>query len=316
MKSIFNISRLILIILLFHCCKKDDTLPPSVMTLSATEITNTAATLNGTANANNGSTTVSFEYGPTTSYGQIIQVQAPLSGSDLTNCNSSITGLMSGITYHYRIKAVNSMGSTNGEDLQFITTIQDPDGNIYTTTTIGTQTWLKENLKTTKLSDGTPITNTTLSDDWKILTTPAYCWYNNDPTYKSVYGALFNWYAVNTNKLCPDGWHVPSDAEWTILTNFLGGESVAGGKLKETGTTHWYDPNYGATNESGFMALPGAARANYGVFDNIGPAGNWWSSSENGAYGPWYRAIYANSTVVNSLNANPKEGLSIRCVRN
>src|SRR5664280_3669536 len=107
---------------------RDNTLPPSVMTISATEITNTTATLNGTVNANNGSTTVSFEYGLTTSYGQIIQVQIPLTGSDLATFNSSITGLTSGITYHYRIKAVNSKGSINGEAMQFITTIQDPDG--------------------------------------------------------------------------------------------------------------------------------------------------------------------------------------------
>ncbi|MBI5010148.1 MAG: fibrobacter succinogenes major paralogous domain-containing protein, partial [Bacteroidia bacterium] len=136
--------------------------------------------------------------------------------------------------------------------------VSDIDGNVYQTVTIGTQVWMKENLKTTKLNDGIALPNVIDNAAWAALTTTGYCWYNNDATtYKSTYGALYNWYAVNTGKLCPIGWHVPSDDEWTLLTTFRGGYSVAGGKLKETGTLHWTSPNTGATNETGFTALPG-----------------------------------------------------------
>ena len=117
------------------------------------------------------------------------------------------------------------------------TTVSDADGYVYHTVTIGAQVWMVENLKTTKYNDGTAIPLVTDSTAWAILTIPGYCWYNNDAvTYKATYGALYNWYAVNTGKLAPKGWHVPADAEWTKLITFLGGEDVAGGKMKSTGT--------------------------------------------------------------------------------
>ena len=134
--------------------------------------------------------------------------------------------------------------------------IADIDGNIYNTVIIGTQVWMKENLKATKLNDGTNILLETDNATWISLTDPAYCWYNNDASsYKNTYGALYNWFTVETGKLCPTGWHVPSDAEWFTLIDFLGGESVAGGKLKEIGNTHWNSPNTGATDEYGFTAI-------------------------------------------------------------
>ena len=136
-------------------------------------------------------------------------------------------------------------------------TATDIDGNVYHTVTIGTQIWMVENLKTTRYNDGSPIPFVTDSSSWSNLTTPGYCWYNNDTTNKNTYGALYNWFAVNTGKLAPTGWHVPTDDEWTTLTTYLGGESIAGGKLKETGTTHWRTPNAGATNEIGFTASSG-----------------------------------------------------------
>ena len=133
--------------------------------------------------------------------------------------------------------------------------VKDIDGNIYHTVTIGNQVWMVENLKTTRYNDGTAIPNVTDSSVWSKLSTPAYCWYNNDASsYKATYGALYNWYAVNVQKLCPKGWHVASNAEFYALNSFLDGEC---GKLKEAGTIHWYSPNKGATNETGFTALPG-----------------------------------------------------------
>jgi uncharacterized protein (TIGR02145 family) len=195
-------------------------------------------------------------------------------------------------------------------------TVKDIDGNVYTSVTIGNQVWMAENLKTTKYNDGTAIPLVADDKAWEALTTPAYCWYNNDATAnKKTYGALYNWYTVNTKKLCPTGWHVPSDAEWTTLTTNLGGESVAGGKLKETGTTHWQSPNMGATNETGFTALPGGYRNNYGPYNDIGYYGYWWSATEANATYAWYRHLsYANSYVYRNY-FNKHYGFSVRCLR-
>jgi uncharacterized protein (TIGR02145 family) len=184
-------------------------------------------------------------------------------------------------------------------------TVKDIDGNIYKTVTIGTQVWMADDKA------------------WKTLTTPAYCWYKNDATAnKNKYGALYNWYAVNTNKLCPRGWHVPTDIEWRTLTNYLGGESVAGGKLKETGTTHWESPNTGATNESGFKALPSGYRNYAGGFDDSGSNveifrsnGCWWSSTELYTFNAYYRRLYNSLSDVYSSLSVKQCGYSVRCLR-
>jgi uncharacterized protein (TIGR02145 family) len=196
-------------------------------------------------------------------------------------------------------------------------TITDVDGNTYNTVSIGTQTWFKENLKTTKYNDGTDIPLVTDATAWVALTTTAYCWYNNDAaTNKSTFGALYNWYTVNTGKLCPSGWHVPTDAEWNTLTAFLGGEGVAGGKLKEIGTTHWGSPNAGADNSSGFTALPGGCRGgDHGTFGLIGNTGYWWSSSEGFASNAWYLSMYSITSNVYSNDVHKYHGFSVRCVR-
>jgi uncharacterized protein (TIGR02145 family) len=202
-------------------------------------------------------------------------------------------------------------------------TISDIDGNVYKTITIGNQVWMKENLKTTKYNDGKAIP--LVKDDmvWKELTTPAFCWNNNDETAnKNKYGALYNWYTVNTNKLCPGGWHVPTNAEWTILTTYLGGESVAGGKLKETGTTHWESPNTGATNEKGFTALPGGSRNYAGAFNYTGSNviffrsnGCWWSSTGLSDFNAYYRRLYNSLSEVYSSLSVKQFGYSIRCMK-
>jgi len=197
------------------------------------------------------------------------------------------------------------------------TIVKDTDGNIYHTVSIGTQVWMVENLKTTKYNDGTAIPLVTDITAWINLTTPGYCWYNNDDTkYKTPYGALYNRYAVNTGKLCPTGWHIPTDAEWTKLTTYLGGDSVAGGKLKETGTTHWQSPNPGATNVTGFTALPGGYRDYDGVFGNFGYYGYWWNSTEDNTYYTWFRVLSSSSSIVIRNFDNQGRGYSVRCVRN
>ena len=160
------------------------------------------------------------------------------------------------------------------------TIVKDIDGNQYKTVLIGKQVWLKENLKTTKFNDGTEIKNVTNNDEWANLTSPAYSWYYNDETAnKKTYGAFYNWYAVNSKKLCPAGWHVPSDAEWIALATYIRIDSISGGKLKEEGTSHWKIPNKYATNETGFTALPGGYRSVLGVFNSLGINGYWWSTT-------------------------------------
>jgi uncharacterized protein (TIGR02145 family) len=185
----------------------------------------------------------------------------------------------------------------------------------FPTVKIGDQVWMAENLKTDKYNDGTNIPLVTDSTAWSNLTTPGYCWYKNDTSNKKLFGALYNWYTVNTGKLCPKGWHVPTDADWTILTTFLGGESTGGSKLKESGIINWASPNSEATDETGFRALPGGYRFFSGTFLNKSSYGFWWSSSENFTSSAWLRGMYYNSSEVSSLSFSKSNGFSVRCVR-
>jgi len=196
-------------------------------------------------------------------------------------------------------------------------TVTDIDGNVYTTVVIGTRTWMVENLKVTRYRNGDAISNVTDNTAWAGLTTGAYCWYNNNIANKTPYGALYNWFAVNDPRnIAPAGWHVPSDAEWTTLITYLGGESVAGGKMKEAGTTHWLSPNTDADNSSGFAALPGGYRFGYdGTFDYLGIVGGYWSSTQNGAFGAWYRSLYYDNASAYRSDDGKQLGLSVRCVR-
>ena len=195
--------------------------------------------------------------------------------------------------------------------------------------TIGTQIWTNKNLEVSTYRDGTPIPQVTDPTAWANLTTGAWCYYNNDPANGEVYGKLYNWYAsagiydaasLNDTTLrkqfAPVGWHVPSDAEWTVLTDFLGGENVAGGKMKSTSILLWQSPNGDATNESGFTGLPGGYRHDYdGTYGNIGYDGLWWSSSEYGSGASWPRTLFYNNGVVYMNFAIKKSGLSVRLIK-
>jgi uncharacterized protein (TIGR02145 family) len=194
-------------------------------------------------------------------------------------------------------------------------TIRDLDGNTYNTAKIGSLTWMIENLKTTRFNDGTTIPIVTDKTAWAALSTPAYCWYNNDTTYKNAYGALYNGYTISTGKLCPAGWHVSTNTEWSALLASLGGESVAGAKLKETGSNHWSVPNSGATNESLFTALPGGSRYSNGLFFSIKNLGYWWSPIERNTFNSWYRSMYYQDNAVSLNFIDSTNGFSVRCVK-
>jgi len=195
--------------------------------------------------------------------------------------------------------------------------ISDIDGNIYHSVTIGSQVWMIENLKTTKFNDGTTIPQVNDEYLWYQLKTPGLCWYFMDTIkHKDTYGVLYNWYAVNTGKLAPKGWHIPSFDEWTALVNYEGGDSLAGAKLKEQGTSHWMSPNTDANNESGFTALPGGcfAQINYGR----GYYGYWWSSSKDSGNEQtgWFWALSYDYYDVYRNLFPMYYGLTVRCVKN
>jgi len=296
---------------------------PMVATSAATAMTSSSVTLNGKVNPNGASTTITFEYGITTSYGSTATaVQSPAAGSIPVNVSANITGLSGSTTYHYRVKAVNAGGTIYGADAVFTTqtalpTASDYDGNSYNIVTIGTQEWMQRNLLVTHYSNGDAISNVTDNATWGGLSTAAYSWYNNDAgTYKETYGALYNWYAANDiRNVCPTGWHVPTDAEFTALSTYLGGESVAGGKLKEEGYTHWISPNTGATNETGFTALPGGERETDGGYSAIEYSAFLWSATPWDANSSWARFIANSQEYVLRSYYNNKYGYSVRCIK-
>lgn len=305
------------------------------VTQTVTNVTMIGATLNGTVFANSLSTIATFEYGISTNYESSVAASPnELTGDGWVGVIANISGL-NGITkYHYRIKAANATGTKFGNDLSFATlgqsgTVTDIDNNTYKTIEIGNQVWMAENLKTTKYSDGTeiPLTNTTAA--WNELTTTskAYCLYNDDINNKETYGALYTWPAAmngavsstanpsGVQGVCPTSWHLPSDAEWTELKIYLGGDGIAGGKLKETGTTHWLSPNEGATNESGFTALPGGWRDSLGDFYSIGYYGAWWSASENSTSTACQQSVNNSQSGISGDCLNKNHGFSVRCLR-
>ncbi len=198
-------------------------------------------------------------------------------------------------------------------------TITDIDGNVYQTVKIGAQWWMAENLKTRKFNDGSSILLITDDSMWCHISSPGFCYFNNDSiTYKNEYGALYNKYAVLTGKLAPIGWHVPTNAEYQTLIDYLGGISVAGGKMKEIGTIHWSSPNAGADNSSGFTGLPGGIREKWvGTFEAMNREfGYWWTGSDAGHVILYH---YNSMVALSEMNYNGqylKSGYSVRCVRN
>jgi len=257
---------------------------------------------------------------------------------------SAISGLNPNWDYHVRAYATNSAGTAYGNEITFTTlqnstainvpgpNVTDIDSNTYQSVTNCGLTFTKQNLNVSKYSDGTPIPQVTDPTQWSNLTTGAWCYYNNTTATDTIttFGKLYNWYAVAgihnaaslTNpvlrkKLAPAGWHIPTDAEWTNLTTFLGGTTVAGGKMKEAGLTHWEAPNTAATNSSGFTGLPGGYRSiDGGIFTSIGYSGNWWSSTEFDGSIAWSRSLSNTvSNVYRSTFQYKSDGISVRCVR-
>lgn len=195
--------------------------------------------------------------------------------------------------------------------------VSDVDGNHYSAVRIGDQVWMAENLKTTKLNDGTSLENVADPSDWTNWNDPAMCWFYNDiTTYKNSFGGLYNWHAVNTSTLCPQGWHVPSSIEWDQLVTFLGGDLLAGGALKETGIIYWPTPNVGATNSTGFSARAcGRREASAGSFVEDYEVGLFWTSTSVDAQNAYENTLYPEGTMVQTLQVSKYQGNSVRCVK-
>ncbi|HBE42142.1 MAG TPA: hypothetical protein DDW27_13215 [Bacteroidales bacterium] len=220
---------------------------------------------------------------------------------------------LTGISGKYR--TVMTVVPTEGKPITFsFIACTDKDFNNYSIVQIGLQTWMAENLKTTKYNDGTAIDNLTDASAWSFLYSPAYCLWGNDAANKDVYGALYNWYAVSTGKLCPSGWHVSTDNDWKVLEGYIVGDSDAN-KLKETGTTHWPSPNSGATNATGFTALPGGHRGDLGSFYAKGDNGQFWCNSEYSYTNAWNRGIINEFSTVVRKNNSKVNGFSVRCLK-
>jgi uncharacterized protein (TIGR02145 family) len=300
---------------------------PTVTTTAVSNIAQTTATGGGNVTADGYATVSARGVCWSTSSNPTTAGSYNSEGSGTGTFTSNLTGLTAGTLYYVRAYATNSVGTAYGNEINFNTSISDFDGNLYKTVTIGSQVWMAENLKTTKYNDGIELPNISANSTWAGLSSGAYCWYqNNYATYGSVSAAMYNWYAVNTGKLCPTGWHIPTDAEWctleqyvdpTITCNSTGQRGVdGGGKLKETGTTHWLSPNNGATNSSGFTALSGGFRWSDGVFYDYPYIACFWTSTECSSTNAWRRWVHYYYTQITRDTESPKgNGYSVRCVK-
>jgi uncharacterized protein (TIGR02145 family) len=303
----------------------------TLITTTSSSITSTTASSGGNiTNDGGGAVTARGVVWSTSQNPTVALITKTTDGTGTGSFTSSITGLSPGTLYYVRAYATNSAGTAYGTQQTLTTTtansifnpnltygtMSDNDGNTYKTIIIGTQTWMAENLKTTKYRNGDPIPTNLSNPAWKNTTIGAFAIYNNDTANNVTYGKLYNWKAVvDSRNLCPTGWHVPTDAEWSTLENYLGGSSVAGGKLKSTSSL-WTSPNIGATNESGFSGLPGGYRYNEnGFYLSIGDNMAWWSSTLAYTQNSYIRDL--NYDAGNSVRTENeiRNGLSVRCLK-
>ena len=289
----------------------------SITTVAFSSISANSANSGGTIASNGGATITAKGVCWSTSPNPTIALTTKTNeGNGSANFTSIISGLSPVTTYYVRAYATNSAGTAYGQELTFTTL---PLSNV----NIGTQNWNAINLDVSTYRDGTPIPQVTNPTQWANLTTGAWCYYNNDPTNGTTYGKLYNWYAVagihdndpNTpNKiLAPTGWHIPTDSEWTTLTTFLGGMSIAGGKMKSTGTSLWQSPNNGATNESGLSCLPGGVNG-AGGGSEIGVSCFMWSASEANSTNAYFYYLNHFIATVQKISTIKQDGFSVRCV--
>jgi uncharacterized protein (TIGR02145 family) len=293
---------------------------PQIITSAIGSVTGTTAQSGGMVNSDGGSPVTARGVCWSTSSSPTIALSTKTTnGSGVGSFNSSIIGLQLGTTYYLRAYATNSVGTAYGPQITFTTLaagqFTDIDGNIYDTIAIGTQIWMKQNLKVSKYRNGDSVSTNLDNSAWLNTNSGAYTIYNNSPANDSIFGKLYNWYAIaDARGLCPTGWHVPSDSEWAILENYLGGTTVAGGKMKAISSL-WLTSNSISTNSSGFSGLPGGYRHPQGHFDVVGVWGYWWSSSQNSTSYAWNRVLSYAATNIYRGDDSKLFGFSIRCIK-
>jgi len=301
------------------------TLPhvPTVTTSQVISVTTTSASSGGNVISDGGGaislTGVCWSTSPNPDVNDNIVTNTPGTGS----FQSYISGLQPGTTYYLRAFAVNNGGTGYGNEIVFTTDLLDIDGNIYNIVKIGTQFWMRENLRTITNKYGVAIPNIASSSQWGYFTSPAYCWLNNDEGNRNIYGGLYNWYAVSSGALCPSGWHVPSDAEFKTLEMFLGMSQEQADAMLWRGTDQgtqmkntsgWPEGDTG-TNTSGFSGLPGGFRIDTGEFVEYITDGTWWTSSQIDSDHAWMRGLRSERTEVGKNYKNKTNGLYVRCVK-
>lgn len=320
-----------LFILLFASCKQEevnrfdyDNNPnatlPQIVTGEVSSITKNGAKVSASILSNGrGTVTVSGIVWGTQRNPVVASANKTTNGASAGTFSSQVTGLEPYITYYVRAYATNSAGTAYGEQKEFTTlvnTVIDVDGNEYNTIAIGNQVWMAQSLRVKHYRNGDPIAQVTDNAQWPGLTSGAYGVYPGITDYGNLYGFLYNWYAVDDSRnIAPEGWHVPTDAEWTVLTNFLGGVATAGGTMKDIDLGVWMPPNLAATNSSGFKALPGGYRDVSGPFVNALAYFYVWSSTSGGAATAWSRGLVFNSAAVDVGNYPKKDGFAVRCIK-
>ena len=243
-----------------------------------------------------------------------------LSGTGIGEFSITVTGLTQKTTYYVRAFASNEVGTAYSNQIKLTTntastTISDIEGNIYNTVSIGNQIWMASNLSTSRYRNGAYIPYILNSKQWASIKSPALSFYNHDNNYETNYGKQYNWYAVtDTQGLCPIGWHIPTNDEWTILSDFLGGLNLAGGRMKATGTQYWSFPSNGS-NSSGFTGLPGGFRNVDGTFGILGYNGFWWSATEENEQRAINRSIIYTDNLLSAGSSSKNHGFSVRCLK-
>ena len=306
---------------------------PQVNTTSVTNVTPSTALATGEVISDGGDQNTSRGFCYSITSNPTISNDTTLNGTGLGAYLGILTNLTPSSTYYVRAYSTNRVGTSYGNELSFLAslppspqscpgtpTVTDIDGNVYNAVQIGTQCWTQSNLKVSKYRNGDNIPTGLNNSDWQSTTSGAYAIYNNDSVNDGLFGKLYNHYAVTDSRgLCPTGWHVPTDAEWTMLENHLGGSGVAGGALKSTAMRPipggWNPPNTGATNSSGFNGLPGGMRTG-GDFCCMAETGFWWSSSLYHGFAPMYRKMDNGASTIFSSNFFFDAGFSVRCLKN
>jgi uncharacterized protein (TIGR02145 family) len=314
--AIYAILFALLLLPFNYSCRKSKDVPALAIT-GVTNITGTSATVganitsDGGAEINYRGICWGLNENPT------IEGYYSIEGSGLGLFSSSLTNLLSQKTYYVRAYAINREGIGYSPQVTFETMVTDFDGNVYNKVTIGTKVWLVENLRAVHYRNGEPIPNVADGTVWANGTEGASCSYGNDDANSEIYGILYNAYAVlDPRNIAPPGWHVATNDDYLAMETFLSGNSVAGGKMKEAGITHWISPNTGATNSSGFTALPGGLRGGpTGIFSGLGEKAYFWTSTAQAVDAIYGRILDSNDASSTTTWAFKYVGMSVRCVK-